>query len=477
MFLMEKLKTITAERQEAEPWPPKQTPTGPPGAELSPFAGFEVTRDGRVLDRAAAGPHLLWLAGTGSGKSRKGLVPQICTHDGPVFAVSAKGDLAEYSAALRARNGGPTYLMDLTGQVDWSVLPEGVIPVANDPCALLVPDADGSTDDSALELAELLIQVGQSAGSKGGDGEFWAKLATGTLACLLQAGAGYPDPVTGEWVDGGGIAWVRRAALSPGDDTDADVDEIDLDTPNWDVAANRADLVDSDHVGEVEATKLLDPKQRDSVGINLRVALSSWARRSVRGKPGMAAFQPEMMEDPNATFYLVSPSKGSAAGAAASVVESLVAHWTLHATTKRLPKISMVIDECPQICPLPRLSEHIGLMRSYGMHFLVAAQASSQFEKRFGKADKDVLLDVFPSILVGVGFGSGEKELIERAAWAERVTERQTPSYDASGKASYSTERVEVHGSDLLPQHEGEGQLLYRGRTSMKVKLVDFSEM
>lgn len=420
---------------------------------------------------------MLWLAGTKSGKTRKGLVPQICIWDGPVFAVSAKGDLAELSASLRAKRGGPLYVMDLTGQVNWSKLPDHVIPVANDPCALLVPDAYGSTDDSALELAELLIEVAQIAsGKSGGDGAFWAKLATGTLACLLQAGAGYPDPVTDEWVDGGGIEWVRKAALDSGSSDDADdSEEIDLDTPNWDVASNRADLIGSDHTAEIESTKMLDPKQRDSVGINLRVGLGSWSKRSVRGKAGQRAFTPEMLEDSRATFYLVSPSKGSAASAAASVVESLVAHWTQYAMTKGLPKIAMVIDECPQICPLPRLSEHIGLMRSYGMHFLIAAQYSAQFEEKFDKAKKEVLLGVFPSILVGVG--AVEEDLIKRAAWAEKPTERQSVSYNASGSESYSSDRVEMHGSELLPQHEGEGRLLYRGRAGAMVKLVDYTEM
>lgn len=476
MSLMEKLKTVAAERQEAEATPPKQNPTGPPPVECAPYGGFEVSKDGRVLGRAPIGPHLLWLAGTGAGKTRMGIVSQVCLWDGPVVAVSAKGDVAEYSAELRAEIGGPMYVMDLTGQVDWSKLPETATPIVTDPCALLVPDADGSTDDSALEIAELLIQVGQLSGNKGGgDGEFWAKLATGTLACLLQAGAGYPDPETGEWVGGGGIAWVRKAALNPGDDEDEDSEVIDLDTPSWDVAANRADLIDSDHVGEVEATKLLDPKQRDSVGINLRVALGPWSKRAVRGKPGAVAFSPEMVEEPNATLYIVSPQNGSAAGAAASVVESLVAHWTRHAMTKGLPPIAMVIDECPQICPLPQLPAHISLMRSYGMHFLVAAQSSSQFRKKLGKDSADVLLDVFPSILVGVG--ALEKELLDRAAGAEGMTERQVASYDANGRANYSTDRVEVHWSELLPQHPGEAQLLYRGRTSMMVKLVDFSEM
>src|SRR5690606_27517796 len=150
--------------------------------------------------------------GPGSGKTRRLLVPQICLWNGPVCAVSAKSDLAEYSARIRARRGGPIYLMDLTGQADWSKLPAGIIPLVNDPTALLVPDANGSTVDVVLDMARLLTPVGTlgMGGGKGGGGDaaFWMTLALGTLACLLQAAAGYPDPDTGEWVDGGGIDWV-----------------------------------------------------------------------------------------------------------------------------------------------------------------------------------------------------------------------------------------------------------------------------
>lgn len=453
-----------------------------------PFCGFDVDRDGTVTGLCRGGPHTLVLAGSGAGKSRRVLVPQIVTWDGPVFAVSAKSDLIEMSSRFRAARGGPLYVMDLTGQADWSVIPEHAVAVVNDPTHLLVEDADGSTDDSALDLANLLLQVGtlgmSAQGSGGGDSAFWMTLAVRSLAALLQAGRGYPDLDTGEWVDGGGIDWVLRAAIDYGldveedDGGDGDELEIDMDKPNWSTAKRRAQLVGSSHAAELASTRLLDARQRDSVGINLRVALSAWQKRAVRGRPGDVAFSPEMLEDPSATFYLVSPSSGSAAGAATSVIESVVAHWTKHAVTKRLPRVAMVIDECPQIAPLPRLREHVGLMRSYGVHFTVAAQHSSQFKARFGEAESDALLQVFLGVGVLIGVGAIEKDLIEQAAWTEPPTERQTASYDSAGRVSTSAEKVEaIHPAELLPRHQGEGRLLMRGRTGKLVRLIDYTEM
>lgn len=482
MALMTKMKGKVTDLVSSATQAPEETST--PRDERMVYGGFAQDKNGGVLGLAATAPHLLWLAGTGSGKTRRGLVPQVCIWEGPVFAVSAKSDVAEYSAHIRReRFGGPIYMMDLTGQADWSALPDDIIPVSNDPCRLLVPDENGSTDDSALGLAELLTSVGSlgmGGGGGGGDSAFWMTLAVGPLACLLQAGAGYLDPDTDEWVDGGGIEWVRKAALNPGvtdqDDDDLDPAELDLDTPSWDVAAARAESIKSGHVAELESAKELDPKQRDSVGINLRVALSSWNRRAVRNAKADVSFTPELLEDPNATFYLVSPSKGGASGAASATVDSLVEHWTLHAMTKKLPKIAMVIDECPSICKLPRLDEYISVMRSYGMHFLVAAQDSSQFVEKFGKAKSDVLLNIFPAIMIGVG--ALEKDLIERAAWSQLPSERRAASNDDHGKENLSSDRTRAHeGSELLPRHQGEGRPLLRGMSGQKVKLVDFSQM
>ena len=431
MALMDTIKKLATAEADVVPKPKDSKEP----EEQTPYIGFHTNKNGEVIGRAPSLSHVAILGGPGSGKTVALLVPQICTWDGPVFAVSAKSDLAEYSANIRARRGGPIYMMDLTGQADWSKLPEGVTPVANDPTALLVPDADGSTEDAAMDMATLLTQVGTlgMGGGKGGGGDsaFWMTLSLGVLACLLQSGHGYYHPETGEWVRGGGIEWVMQAYLNMGDDEDADSDELDLDTPTWDVAATRAGLVGSAHADEIGAAKDLDPKQRDSIAINLRVALSSWKKRSVRGTGGKP-FSPEIHEDPNATIYHVSPSHGAAAGAATSIVESIVEHWTKNSIVKGLPRVSMVIDECPQICPIPRLREHIGLMRSYGCWFTVAAQESSQFTARFGRDEMEALIRVFPTIVVMVG--AIEDDLLNRAAWTVRATERRVESTDHAGR-------------------------------------------
>lgn len=441
----------------------------------TPYVGWSTDAEGRPTRFARSGPHALVLAGSGIGKTVTLLCPGILLWDGPVLAVSAKSDVAEMTAAHRIQDG-PVYMMDLTGQADWDALPEGVIPVANDPTALLVPDETGSTDDSAMDIAELLTQLGTvgMGGGKGGGGDsaFWATLSLGVLACLLQAGAGYPDPATGEWVDGGGIEWVRRAALHPTADTEADPDVLDLDTPCWDVAANRADLLGSVHAEEIEATQALDEKQRDSIGINLRVALKAWTKRAIRGDGSAVAFTPALLEDPSATLYLVSPSKGTGPSAASSVIESQVTHWMLNSVRRKLPKLALVIDECPQISPLPLLGQWVGLLRGYGVHITVAAQYATQFTARFDETYTNELLGVFPTIVVGMG--AMEKQLIEDLAWTIPPTERKVLGED---ERSAHYERIETHGSELLPRTENEARVINRRIDSEMVKLISYKDM
>lgn len=455
--------------------------------EQLPYIGFARGKNGEVTGLARGLYHTLILAGSGAGKTRRLIVPSLVTWDGPALAVSAKSDVAEMSAELRrTRRHGPIYVMDLTGQADWAALPEDAIPLVSDPCSMLVPDADGSTDDAAMDMATLLTQLGSlgMGGGKGGGGDsaFWMTLALGVLACLLQAGHGYLDPDTDEWVDGGGIDWVLRAALNPGmqktndDDDDEEEEDLDLDTPSWDVARVRAVIAGSAHAAEITAAKNLDPKQRDSIGINLRVALSSWKKRTVRGRPGQKVFAPELLEDPSATMYLVSPSSGTAAGAAVSVIESVVTHWTLHAMTKKLPKISLILDEMPQIAPWLRAREAVGLMRSYGCYITIACQHSSQLTARFGKEEAEALIAVMPNILVGIG--AIEKDIVEQAAWTVPPGERQVESTSHRGEASNSADRAEsFSAAELLPKTADEALLIVRGRDKGFVRLYDYTEL
>ena len=417
-------------------------------------------------------PHLLVSGRTGSSKTRSVLAIQAASWGRrPVVAVSSKGDLAAMTARRRNKVG-PCYLMDLAGEVSDAKAAElGLTRVASDPVALI------TDDDSAVELAGLLQEVGTlgSGDGKGGGDAFWMGLAEGPLAAILQASGWYVDPETGDDVWGGGIRWARRAALNSGvTDEKADEDApVDLQTPSWDAAIARCATIDSIWGDELLAAKDLDPRQRDSIGINMRVALKAWASRKVAGRGELTPFTPDLLTDHTAaTLFLTSPWTGSAASAASSTMTSIVNHWRQGAGER--PTLLMVIDECPSISPLPRLGAWLADLRSYGVRIVAACQSSSQFAPRWGQDGLKILRDIFPGILILPG--APEREILEQAAWSMLPEERVTGSTGADGKTSLSRDRVaSFEGSELLPRKKGTALLIVGGMPERVVDLVDIS--
>lgn len=477
-----------------------------------PYAGFIDVPAGAVIqdennehcqagDLARTEPHLLVTGATGKGKTRSVLGPNIIRWGArPVVAMSAKGDMAELTIRKRATRG-PVYLMDLSGEVRESEL-QGV-PVTRvrcDPCASI------TSDDEALDLADLLMETGAlgsgDTGGGGGDAAFWKTLARRRLACFLLAGGWYPDPgQNGKLVWGGGVAWALNACETIGPDAapptggtgitregldpdevpeeDAGVPEdqpVDLQTPNWSTAYLRCLLLDSWHAPSLLAAREMDPKQRDSIGINCQVAMSAWSLRSVANDH--PAFDPAMLAaDPGATLYLVSPAEGGAAPAASLTLVQIVNYWR-HRVGQLRP-VLFVLDEVTNGSPIPAkrfLNQWVGTGRSLNIRLCCAAQNTDQFGLLWGNDHAlRVLRNTFPAILVMLG--ANEQELLERAAKSALPEERVTASVDASGKASHSRERVQsIEMADLIPRRRSEGRLLLSGMQGVKVRLPDISK-
>lgn len=461
-------KPTPGQKPAPAPAPPSDLPYG--GILTSAPTTDETNRGRKQGEVALTAPHLLVSGRTGSGKSRSVLGPNVVMWGSrPVVAMSSKADLAEMTIRKRAQRG-PVYLLDLSGEVRESEL-QGV-PVTNvrcDPCALI------ETDDDALAMASLLIEVGGLASGNGGGGgssdSFWSTLAMRPLAALLRAGGHYIDD-DGNQKWGGGIRWVLDACEDPGQTEPDDADAVDLDAANWLTAILRNATIGGIHGPSLTAARALDPRQRDSIGINCRVALSAWAMQAVAGDETQAAFSPDMLEEPGATLYVVSPMTGAAAPAASAVLTQIVNHWRKRVGD--LPEILFVLDELPNGAPLPRLATWVGEARGLGVRIVAAVQATSQFEPRWGAAGLKILREIFPAILVLPG--APEKEILETTAWAAGQAERLTASTDAAGKASYNRDMVDlIKPAELLPQARGQGRLILGGRPGVLVDLPDIA--
>lgn len=461
--------------------PQQSTPRAPRPLPDEPYAGLLDVPDGAVItDRANRGlrtgavartaPHLLVAGGTGEGKSRTVLMPNVIRWAGkPVVSLSSKGDVAAATIRKRAQRG-PVFLMDLSGEVpedDLKGVP--VTRVRPDPCAVI------ATDDEALRMADLLQEI--SSGS-GGDAAFWKNLSRRRLACILRAAGYYPDPDTGKRVWGGGVAWAVDACEDPGPDEVPDPDDpgFDIDVPNWNSAYLRATLLGSRHAQSLMAAKRMDPKQRDSVGMNCQDALNMWADSVIAGAEH-TAFTPEMLADGGATLFIVAPMNGAATPVAATLV-SIVEFWR-----KRVPQIDagelapilFVLDEFTNGTRLPaaRVNGWVGEGRGLGIRLILALQDSSQLEALWGQADAKVMRRIMPATLILPG--ANEEDILKSAAAAMLPEERVTASVDAGGRVSQSRSGFEMNYSQLLPREKGEGRLILKGMAGVKVRLPDIS--
>lgn len=444
-----------------------QAPSTPPADE--PYVGLDRKGGGARPIRTGM-PHVLVAGVTGSGKSRTVLVPAALEWGRrAAVIVSSKADLAELAAPTRA-SYGPCYLMDLSGEVDDAELAGArVTRVASDPVALV------HDDDSAMELASLLQEVGPLAAGSGqsgggGDGDFWKSLALPALAGILRAAHDYYDVDANVDRDGGGVRWALRAALiENGPQPDGD-GRVDLETPSWDTAIHRLESIGSRHALGLVASKSRPDEQRSSIGINMQVAITGWMMDAVAGDGSLPVFTPSMLEAPGATLFIVAPLTGAAAPAAAATLTALYNHWRLH--HKRLQDLMMVVDELPNTAPLPRLANWVSEARGLGMRIVAAVQSTSQFEKKWGSAGLKELKDNFPQILI-LPPGVTERELLEQAAWAAGHVERGTASTDIAGHASGGRDKVEaITGASLLPR-KGQGRLLVSGMPGHLVYLPD----
>jgi hypothetical protein len=421
----------------------------------TPYCGFLRRPDGGgrgqlYVPRSAA--HVLVSAPTETGKTRRVLAPAAVLWGGPAVVVSSKDDLMQY---VMQRRWGPKVLVDLR-PVSAPVYPAGVLAVAYDPTASIF------TALEALTVAETIMQmatVGFGSGAdQVSDGGIWESQAAGPLAALLYAAspAGNNE----------GMRWVLRA-----------VDNIDPQRsgePGWFQAAALC------HRFEVLALGMLrildmEPRQRDSVAITMRKAVTPWLRTSLSVSL-TELFDPCFLDDPQATLFVLAPADGTVAGAAVTLLDTLVRRWR-DKTAARAPleRLLMVVDELPNTAPIPSLRRIVGEGRGLGINLVAAVQASSQLDTVYGRAYADELRDIFPAAVIM--YGAREVDLLTAAEQWSGLTTRHRQSIDqADGRRSLSAELAAgLQWQELLPPDVEHARLLIRGTVGSQVEIPDWS--
>jgi hypothetical protein len=218
-----------------------------------------------------------------------------------------------------------------------------------------------------------------------------------------------------------------------------------------------------------------DARLRDSVGLTMSKAVTPWVRLglSQSARPlstydqlSLDSFDPDMLDDPDATLFVIAPNTGTVAGAAVSLIDSIIQRFRQKTANHQLThRLLLELDEVCNSCPLPNLLTYIGESAGLGVNILATVQASSHFDVVYGPKYADALRDMFPGTLIM--YGAHERHILEQASHWLGETTRRTESYEPNhGARSQSSQFGQMIGwQELLPQNREEAQLLQTGIT------------
>ena len=427
-------------------------------APVTPFGGW-VTDDrlGRLVPLQTA-PHILGLAPPGTGKTRRWLAPSAVLWPGPAVVSSSKDDLMQM---VSSRRWGEAMLLDLR-PIAPPRYPREFTPCRYDPTALI------RTLEDAQAAAETLLSMssvgfGGSQVRPAADNGMWENLAFAPLTCLLYAGS----PVA----TGLGMEWVLEAAEDVAIPLPWPV-QVSTD-PAWVTAA----LWCGNPLFEARVRGVLSmvDKQRDSVKMTVTKALTAWLRTSIRDR-GLPVFDPAFLDGPGATLYILSPSDGTVAPLAVTLMEQLIRRQRIKvAQWEEYPRMAMFLDELPNT-PLPKVLQYFAEARGLGVSICAAAQASSQLDVAYGALHGRAIRDVVPATLIM--YGAHEEDLMRSAAfWAGKTT-RGHQSYDHNLDDTTTSRQFgnALEPEELSPRDIGQARLLVRGTPGQMVELIEWTD-
>jgi type IV secretory pathway TraG/TraD family ATPase VirD4 len=300
--------------------------------------------------------HTLVIGPTGCGKTFNVLAPiGFRWTTAPMIVISTKTDLAGMLAAARSRLQ-PVWGWDPTGRAGLAdVL--GVTPVSWDPVGEI------SGPDDAIYLADQMIRA--SGVGSGDNGVYWAAQGGVLLSALLWAAK----------IAGTSTGWVLDQAYAGADGWGGLLDTM-ADTPA--LAYPLAGLI---------ASAAGDGGRRvDSTAGTVQAALAAYRLSALRDG-SLPVVTLDRWADSSACLFIACPM--DQASTLAPVVVGLVSAAIAAQRRRRNGDALVLIDELPNIAPLPDLPGWLTELRSWGVTIVGAAQAWGQLTK-WGKSRQAV---------------------------------------------------------------------------------------
>lgn len=420
------------------------------------YCGFSrrVVGNREQLYVPRSAPMVLVSAPSDTGKSRRILAPAAVLWGGPAVVVSSKDDLMQN---VMQRRWGPRALLDLR-PLRSPVYPEGIVANVYDPTVTI------DSPYEALTIGETIMQmatVGLGSGAdQVSDGGLWESQAAGPLAAFLYAASPQGN--------GKGMNWILTGV--------GNIDPERSGEPGWAQAAAICHDYPTLAEGMVDIMGM-DPRQRDSVAMTMRKAITPWLRTSLVDRGGARPFTLDFLDDPQATLYVLAPADGTVAGAAVTLLDSLVRRWREKTSAReQMHRLLMIIDELPNTAPIPNLSKIVGEGRGLGINLVAAVQASSSLARVYGQDIAKELREIFGAAVIM--FGAREDEILEDAEkWSPLTNRRNQQFGQADAHKSLSSELgPSLRWEELLPPTREHARLLVRGGVGVCAEIPDWSE-
>ena len=397
----------------------------------APYCGLVYNEKGQP-ERISQAHHHIWRSAPRPAPERPDdcWPQQQCSIPAHLVAVSSKEDLAEL--VLTRRCFGPTGVIDLRPEKTL-VWPQGVTRMVSDPTMSI------TSADEALTVAETMLATsgvgfgGASSGQTVAAGGLWEATASRPLACLLYAASPQGN--------GQGMPWLLEAVEHLGIEEEDEGGNVQLPleaTPSWLTAAALCPhpmLVDP-----MQRVLTFNSRMRDSVAITVSKAVTPWVRLGLSATDhldrlsavdqlSIESFDISMLDEPDASLFVIAPNTGTVAGAAVALIDSIIRHFRKRTAQHQMDhRLLLELDEVCNSCPLPALLNYVGESAGLGVNIMATVQASSHFDVVYGPKYADALRDIFPGTVVM--YGAHERHLLEQASHWSGLATRRTESYE-----------------------------------------------
>lgn len=360
--------------------------------------------------------HLVTIGPTGSGKSRRLLLPNLEALTGwSMLVIDPKGELAYMTAGHRNRRGNRIIRLN----------PFNALGLGSDgfnPITALDPHSEDFPDD-AMGMAEALIRVE-------GREPHWSQSAQDLVCALIM----YVRLV----IPDGSLADVRHFVAQSGDQLRQTVGAKTIDYNGRAIPGMiAAGIVHDCPELEAKAARFADitPENRELLSIlSTAMTQTRWLdSRPVKADLREGSIDFSMMKKEPTTVYLILPARRLSTHSTwlrlmiASVLQPL-----LKDTRKAEVPILFMLDEFAQLGHLPVIENAVGLMRGYGIKLWAVLQDLSQvqhiYEQRWESflGNAGALQSFAPQDVVTADYLSKRTGQTSRAALGGNIAGDQT---------------------------------------------------